>query len=206
MIRLFVIDDHPLILDGIQTNVNPQQDQIEIVGVALNMHQAIQLLAINDVDIILLDLYLPDSFPLNNVRILKNKFKGKKIIIFTSETSGIWVEAMKNEGVNAYLTKLQSASKLKEAIINVFNGDLIFPPWADKIDLSSKEEEHQTGQFLTPVQRCMIQLLCDGFTAKEIADFLDINIFRVNYVFKKIRRTYNVKNNVELIATLHCIK
>jgi DNA-binding NarL/FixJ family response regulator len=127
MIRLFVIDDNPIVIDGLNYLFHLAQDDIGIVGSALNVHEAVQKIRQDDFDIFILDLYIPDSHPPENVRTLRKRFPGKKIIIFTTESSYLWVRAMIKEGVDGYLTKDLIDSQVKSAIYKVFNGESVFP-------------------------------------------------------------------------------
>jgi DNA-binding NarL/FixJ family response regulator len=202
MIRIFVIDDHPIVTDGLRYLIHPEQDQMTIVGSALNVHDAIHNLKLNEFDIFILDLYIPNSNPPDNVRMLKNRFREKKIIIFTSESSCIWARAMLKEGVNAYLTKDLSDFEFKSAINKVFNGETVYPINILSKPIAFGEDDPKGETILLPIQREMIQLLCKGLTVKQIADMEGINSFRANYILKKIRQQFKVKNNVELIAEL----
>ena len=105
MIRLFVIEDHPVIVTGLKNLFRPSRDDIEITGNAYNVDDAILKADADSFDIFLLDLWLPDAHPLMNVKKLKEKFHGKPIVIFTSEDSSSWQRKMFEGGVMAYLLK-----------------------------------------------------------------------------------------------------
>lgn len=194
MVKIFIIDDHPFFIDGIKAQIHSKADKIDVVGSASSINEAIHSPECEEIDIFILDLYLSDSYPPNNVRALKTKFRNKKIIILTSETSCIWVGALLKEGADAYLTKDISSSEFKSTIKRVLNGEKIFP--AEKIIRQPKTN----SLYFSPVQTNLIKLLCKGLSVKQIADIMCINPFKVNYLLKKIRKTYDVKNNVELIA------
>jgi DNA-binding NarL/FixJ family response regulator len=85
MIRLFVIEDHPVIVTGLRNLFRPSRDEIEIVGSASSVDEAVSRAVSDTFDMILLDLWLPDSHPLLNVKKLKDHFHDKPIVIFTSE-------------------------------------------------------------------------------------------------------------------------
>lgn len=201
-IRLFVIDDHPIVTDGIRYRLHSEQDRITVVASALNVHDALPDLKLNAFDIIILDLYIPNCNPLDNVRILKDRFRDKKIIIFTSESASVWVSRMIKEVVNAYLTKDISDSQFISAIYKVFNGEAVFPIDVSSIIITSGKECFEREQQLLPMQREIIKLLSEGLSVKQIADKVETNFFRINYLLKKTRQQFKVKNNVELIATL----
>lgn len=103
MIRLFVIDDDPYVIDGCHYRMHPARDQIKIAGSALNVNETVQKARSNDLDMFILDLHIHQTLPRNNEKILKTRFPGKPIVIFTCDFSSIWVTAMKNEGVKGYM-------------------------------------------------------------------------------------------------------
>jgi DNA-binding NarL/FixJ family response regulator len=109
---------------------------------------------------------------------------------------------MIKEGVNAYLTKDLSDSQFISAIYKVFNGEAVFPIDVSSINITNGKKDFEREQQLLPIQRKIIKLLSDGLSVKQIADKVETNFFRINYLLKKTRQQFKVKNNVELIATL----
>lgn len=73
MIRLFVIDNDPLVIEGCHYRVHPARDGVRITGSALNVNEAIHKAGSGDFDIFILDLHIPESEPCNNVKILKSR-------------------------------------------------------------------------------------------------------------------------------------
>ena len=71
MIRLFTIEDHPVIVTGLRNLFRPSRDEIEIVGSASSVDELIQKGIQEEFDIFLLDLWIPDSHPIQNVKKLK---------------------------------------------------------------------------------------------------------------------------------------
>ena len=83
MIRLFSIEDHWLVTDGLRTKFRKSRDEIVITCSAETIEDAIEGKHDDAFDIILLDLFLPGTEPLENIRKLKERYPGKPIVILT---------------------------------------------------------------------------------------------------------------------------
>ncbi|MEI6457155.1 MAG: response regulator, partial [bacterium] len=90
MIRLFVIEDHPVIVTGLRNLFRPSRDGIEVAGSASGLAEALLKATPTGLDIFILDLWLGRSKPVENVRTLRAGFPGKPIVVYTSEISSAW--------------------------------------------------------------------------------------------------------------------
>src|ERR1039457_6574073 len=115
MIRVFIIDDHPWIIDGLKYKFRSSRDEIEIIGSAAMISEVLDKLKIEDFDLFILDLWLSGTDPINNVIQLQRKFSGKPIVIFTYEKSPFWKKEMFDLKVKAYLNKEIEKKDLKVA-------------------------------------------------------------------------------------------
>ena len=143
MIRLFVIEDHPVIITGLKNLFRPSRDEIEITDSAFNVDDAVQRANPELFDILLLDLWLPEANPLQNVKKLKDRFPGKPIVIFTSESSSSWQRKMFEAGVMAYLLKSADRYEIKTTLGKVFKGQIVFSGMAE----SDEEKKLPTVQI-----------------------------------------------------------
>jgi len=203
MIRLFIIEDHPIIVTGLKNLFRPSRDEIEIIGNASNVEDAVIRADPGTFDIILLDLWLPDTHPLLNVKKLKDHFHGKPIVIFTSEESFSWQRKMFEAGVMAYLLKSNNKFEIKSTLEKVIKGQIVFSglvePGYEK-NLASVLSGHK--YYLTPNQQELVILLSSGLTQKEIADSKKTSISTVEKTLKHVRKKFDAKNNAELVKIL----
>ena len=106
MIRLFIIEDHKeLVVTSFKYEFRPKRDNIIVAGAAENMSEAIKKMNSECFDLIILDLYLPNHLPVENIRTLKNLFPDKPVIIYSTETASSWKKKMIQEGAAGYVTK-----------------------------------------------------------------------------------------------------
>ena len=203
MIRLFVIEDHPIIVTGLRNLFRPSRDEIEITGNASNVDYAVSHADPGTFDIFLLDLWLPEAHPLMNVKKLKDHFKGKPIVIFTSEESSSWQRKMFEAGVMAYLLKSTNKFEIKSTLEKVMKGQIVFSGLVDP-----NYEKHLaavlSGQkfYLTANQKELVILLSSGLTQIQIADAKKTSVSTVEKTLKHVREKFNAKNNAELVKIL----
>jgi len=203
MIRLFVIEDHPVIVTGLKNLFRPSRDEIEIVGSTSNVDDAITRADPDTFDLFLLDLWLPDTHPLLNVKKLKDHFHGKPIVIFTSEESSSWQRKMFEAGVMAYLLKSNNKVEIKSTLEKVFKGQIVFSGLVEP-NYEKKLASVLSGQkyYLTSNQQELAILLSTGLNQQQIADAKRTSVSTVEKTLKLVREKFDAKNNAELVKIL----
>jgi DNA-binding NarL/FixJ family response regulator len=202
MIRLLSIEDHWLVQEGLKQKLRSDRDGILVSCSVDDIESALKL---DDCqfDIILLDLFIPDSDPVDNVSKLKFKFPDKPIIILTSEESSVWRDQMCEQGIQAYLTKHDSRKDVKDVIIRVASGEDCCK--ARKIELQKRRlitNDNNDIPVLKPFERKVISFLVNDKTSKEIASEVHITPSAVVKIFAKLRKQFNVKTNGALLQVL----
>ncbi|MCX6278377.1 MAG: response regulator transcription factor [Bacteroidetes bacterium] len=203
MIRLYIIEDHPVIVSGLKGLFRPSRDEIEITGSATDVEDAIVKADPTAFDIFLLDLWIPNAHPLLNVRKLKEHFNHKPIVIFTSEDSSSWQRKMFEAGVMAYMLKNAGKSEIKLTLEKVMKGQVVFSGSFENENerKSSSVFSGQTFQ-LTANQKELITLLSSGLTQQQIADAKKTSVSTVEKTLKHVREKCGAKNNAELVRNL----
>ena len=198
MINIFVIDDHPMFIDGIRSLFEDGTEKIKVMGSANSAKEALPKLRKSQAKIILLDLILPDMRGVEFAAILKKEFPEKKIIVLTGELSpAILFNAWAND-VDAILMKYCGRNELIETIHDVLAGRRVLGKDVPKF-------QHQKGTFLggkprlTPSEQRVLNLLAQGNTRKVVGEMLGTSEnavdFHCNNLFKKF-------NNNKLISII----
>jgi DNA-binding NarL/FixJ family response regulator len=203
MIRLFVIEDHPVIITGLKNLFRPSRDDIEIIDSANSVDEALTKADPATFDVFFLDLWLPNAHPQLNVKRLKDKYRGKPIVIFTSEESSTWQRKMFEAGVMAYLNKSASKYEIKTTLEKIVKGQIVFsgtvePDYERKLAVVLSGESFS----LTPNQQEQVILLSKGWSQQQIADEKKISVSTVEKTLKLVREKCDAKNNTELIRIL----
>ena len=203
MIRLFTIEDHPVIITGLRNTFRPSRDGIEIIGSTNNVDKAIATADPSLFDVFLLDLWIPGYQPLQNIKKIREHFPGKPIVMFTSEDSALWQRKMFEAGAMAYLLKNAEKNEIRLTLEKVFQGMTVFTGMIEP----EREQTFRAGfadpkYILTPNQKEYVVFLSNGLTQHEIAEKKSLSISTVEKTIKNIREKCSARNNAELVKIL----
>ena len=200
MITILIIDDHPLVSDGVATMLKGV-DYIEVLGACKTGAEALQFLQSEHPDVILLDISLPDIDGLELCTIIRKINKQVKIIGLTSTNEAGFITQLLSKGGNGYLLKNMERDDLIEAINEVLN---------DKIFLSKAANQKILEQYnnvtdalnnvpvLTRREKEILQLLYEGFTGPQIAEKLFLSPYTIETHRKNLLQKLNV-NSTQLM-------
>ncbi len=196
MIEILIVDDHPLVSDGVAAMVK-DVPYLNICGACKSAKEALAFLAHTEPDIILLDISLPDMDGLELCSQIRQLHKKVKIIGLTSTNEAGIITQFLARGGNGYLLKNMERDELLAAIDEVMN---------DKIFLSKAANQKILEQFLTigdalkstPVltrrEKEVIQLLYEGLTGPQIAERLFLSPYTIETHRKNLLQKLNVSS------------
>ncbi|MCX5793050.1 MAG: response regulator transcription factor [Elusimicrobia bacterium] len=124
-IRVFLIDDHPIVRDGVRSYLASRD--ITVAGEAADAPEALRKVKKLAPDVIVLDVNLPSMVGWEVASRLRRLVPGSKIIAFSIHSSKEYVERMALSGARGYVMKSQPTSELFDAIKQVFLGGRYFP-------------------------------------------------------------------------------
>lgn len=204
---IFVIDDFPSSREGICSWFKDESDQIRVAGTSVNVEDAIEQGIPEMVSVIVLDLYIKGTSPIENIRKLKACYPSKFIIMYTMEDGLGWPCIMRREGASAYLIKDIGQNEFKEAILRVVDGASIFPG-----NCTSEHILHERIPFSSDLlpqrfrftyhEKEVVTRLMNGRHPKEIAAELFRSPSAVDKVFSRMRKKLKVKSNIQLILEI----
>jgi DNA-binding NarL/FixJ family response regulator len=210
--KLLVVEDHEIIVIGLQSALqasSPAEPKYEFV-IANSLaiaHEAI----VDSIDLILLDLCLPDADnhdPLAGLRTLYRSAPETPIIIFSAIESPALIREALGAGAAGFIPKRMKTSMVVAAIDIVLKGGMYLPPHLMPLLTSLTEPETAdrgprhilAGFSLTQRQQSVLALLLEGQSNKEIARVLGLSVGTVkNYVSALLRAT-NVKTRSQILA------
>lgn len=125
MIKLIIADDHPVMIEGIKSVINKEQD-IHIVAVANNGEELLKALKYKTPDIVLMDVIMQNEESLDLAREIQRNYKEVKILFLTQHEGNWLVKKSLDVGAKGYLLKGISKKELIFSIQKVVEGDIDF--------------------------------------------------------------------------------
>lgn len=202
MVRIMIVDDHPLVIDGIRTMLM-QETWIELVTTSKNISDARTFFKSGGmVDLILLDINLPDGDGISYCEEIKAQYPGIKVIALTYLNEAAIINQIIRKGANGYLLKSMERSELFEAINKVMNDELFLSKEANAILLQMLKQYDLPPNkvpVLTRREKEIIDLLSEGLTSIEIANKLFLSNYTVDTHRKNMLQKFNVHNTQSLL-------
>jgi two-component system response regulator NreC len=199
-IRLLIVDDHQIILDGLASLFDGIKD-IRVVQTATNGREAIDILKILTVDVVLMDIDMPVMNGLDTAKELKKLQTPPKIIILSMHSEAGMVKNLIELGVNGYLIKNSGKTEMISAIRKVYAGEKVFAP---DVTLSllgkANSKQKETNIELTDREIEILKLVVDGYSNKEIGEKLFISHRTVDTHRTNMMKKVDVKNVAGLIS------
>jgi DNA-binding NarL/FixJ family response regulator len=205
-IRIFLVDDHQLVRDGIKALLTGAEN-IEIIGEASTGKECFEKIEQNPPDILILDISLPDTTGIEITKRVSVEFPSIRILILSMYTNEDFIFNSVKAGARGYLPKNTSREELLNAIQSIHQGEEFFSDSISRIMLKSyvrkaKDEDSDSNRqpiLLTSREIEILKLFAEGFINKEISDQLDISIRTVETHKNHIMKKLELKSTVELI-------
>ena len=196
MIRVAVVDDHPVVRDGVAANLSA--DDIAIVGTGASTRDALSLAKSGSVDIMLLDLELPDGNGLEILRELKTLAPSLRIVIFSAYAGEERVLRAFENGADSYVLKGTPSDDLAATIRALAGGETRIPP--EIAAQLARATGAPRGERLTEREREILQQLGDGLSNKTIAERLNIAERTVKFHITGILTRLGATSRAEAVA------
>ena len=197
-IRVLLADDHGMVRKGIIAYLKNQAG-VEICGEARNGREAIALCEEHQVDVVLMDLIMPELGGVAAIRIINKRWPEIRIVALTSFQEKELVQEALKAGAISYLLKNVSGPDLAEAIRDSYAGRPMLATEAVAA-LIDADDEDDIGKDLTLREREVLRLLCKGLTNPEIGLQLSVSRSTVKAHVSSILSKLGVSNRSEAIA------
>jgi len=201
--KIVLADDHVLIRHGIK-NLLSQNEELQVVGEASSGEELLLFLDNNPVDLIILDISMPNIGGLEAVTLVRTRYPQVKILIFTMHKSKQYFYHAMTAGADGYLIKDDSEEELLVAIRKIQAGKNYLSPFlaedfADDVINTYRRERKTPFQELTRREKEILQLVVDGYTSKQMADKLGLSPRTVDHHRSNLLRKFGMNNSVDLV-------
>ena len=211
MTRVFLVDDHKILLPGIKMIIESLPD-FSVVGEAYDGLTAVREIIELDPDICIVDLSIPRLNGFGVAQKLQENHIGSKIILLTSFIDDSLISRALQYRIAGYVLKENNPDELKRSLLEVRDGNRYFCPsvmtkMIHKMEkLESGEEDEQQAAIvnsLSPREQDVLMLVANGMTGKEICCELNISESTLKKHKTSLLRKMNVKTTNELIAMVN---
>jgi len=199
MIKVFIVDDHEIIREGLKKILKEESDLV-VVGEAQNGAELLEKIPNIDCDIILLDMNMPGRNGLDLLGDLKNLNPKLHILVLSIHPEDKFALRTLKAGASGYLCKDTALEELVVAIRKVYNkGRYLSTTLAEQLAFDIMPEKDQLPhELLSNREQEIMVMLASGNKVKDIAAELQLSISTVFTYRVRIFEKLNIKNNVEL--------
>jgi DNA-binding NarL/FixJ family response regulator len=207
--KIFIVDDHQLVRDGIKALLEGEQN-LEVVGEAADGISFYAQLETAKPDVILMDISLPGASGVEITAKLTESDPEIRVIILSMYTQDDFVLKALKAGAMGYLPKNTTREEMIAAIHSVVNGEEYLSEQISKVLLKSlirkaqqdPEEVREDKSQITARESEILRLLAEGLSNQDIADRLFISVRTVESHKNHIMQKLGIKSNIELVKYL----
>lgn len=194
-IKVIVVDDHPVVLQGFEY-ILQDAEHIQLVGKFSDAGSMLGYLQNNRIDVVLLDINLPDSNGIDECAAIKNLHEDITIIAISNINEYSIIQRMLHAGANGYFLKNASADEVISGIHNAISGETVFSNGVENI-----LKNHQSGDLpvITRREKEVLALLASGLSSVEIGEKIFISPLTVESHRRNLLQKFKVNNVAALI-------
>jgi DNA-binding NarL/FixJ family response regulator len=204
-VRVYLVDDHALFRAGVKAELDLLTDDVDVVGEAGSVGEAVTGINHTKPDVVLLDVHMPDGGGAEVLRRIRTELPDVVFLALSVSDAAEDVIAVIRAGARGYVTKTISSQELVTAVLRVSAGDAVFSPrlagfvldaFADRPGAAPISDPEL--DLLTPRERDVLRLLARGYAYKEIASELFISVKTVETHVSSVLRKTQMSNRYEL--------
>lgn len=205
-IKIFIVDDHQIVCDGIHSLLADIND-IEVVGCATDVPDLVEKIKGHYIHISLINVYQSNDEDIEKIRKLKSEFPNMNLLILSMSKGKDFILKTLKAGAKGYLTKDTTRSELIEAIYTIRGGyDYYAKPITNiilKNYLKETDAEHQLQdqreKSLSNREIEVLKLFGQSYTNRQIADALFISVRTVESHKTNVMKKLNLRTTVDLV-------
>ena len=193
-IKVLIVDDHPMVAEGIQS-ILESYDDISVLGTCNAAREAIEQLDTADPDVILMDLNMPEMGGLTATEVILEKRPGTRILVLSMHDSPEYISSALDHGAMGYILKDVPTDEIKLAIDTVMSGERYLCTGASG-SIAPKNDDFR--EALTGREQTILLQLAQGKSNKEVAIALEISVRTVETHRKNIKRKLGISSTAGL--------
>jgi DNA-binding NarL/FixJ family response regulator len=201
--RVFIVDDHPLVREGLTNLINSQSDLI-VCGEAEDSVEAIDGIAKEDPDVAIIDISLTNESGLELIKNLVKQFPQVAVIVLSMHDETLYAERALRAGARGYVMKHETSKSVLVSIRRVIAGDIyvserIVNRMALRLTSARRRAASSPVERLSDRELEIFQLLGQGRTPSEIARDLNLSLKTVQAYCARAKEKFGVTSLTELL-------
>lgn len=200
-LQFLIVDDHELIIKGIETNLLALYPNCNI-KTANNAEEGIAILSSSKIDVLITDISMKGIGGVELCEHTKRRYPRIKVVVITQHKKVWIVKQLNHLNVDGLLLKDGAIKELKEALETIFSGQRYFSSSINELLLSymtRSTEESINNIELTDREKEVLVLVGEEYTTKEIADKLHVGLKTIEAHRKNLMLKFDARNMVGLI-------
>lgn len=193
-IRVFSVDDHPLLREGLVAIIDSQPDMV-MIAQASTAQEGVELFRKHRPDVTLMDLRLPDKSGIQAMNSIRAEFPDARIIMLTTFEGDVEIQRALEAGARAYMLKSMPPNELLDVIRQVHAGKKRVPP-----QVAAQLAEHVSDDDLTLREVQVLDQIAGGNRNRDIADKLFITEETVKVHIKHIMDKLSANDRTQAVA------
>lgn len=201
-IRLIIVDDHPIVRDGLR-GIFTGDDAFEVVGEAADGPEALAVALRTDPDVVLLDLRMPKMGGAEVIRRLREQDPGIHVLVLTTFDDDADVLPAIEQGATGYLLKDTPRADLRHAVLAAARGKTVLSPTVAGVLTQRARTPEQPQRTLSPRELEVLRLIARGATNRDIAGKLFITEATVKTHLLHVFAKLGVKDRAAAVAAAY---
>lgn len=197
-IKVMIVDDHPLVIEGLKSLLRDKAD-IKVINSATNGKEALDFLKKADVDIVLLDINLPDMNGIDVCELITQNHHNTSVIGLSTYGERSIINQMISKGAKGYLLKNVTETELVEAINKVYRGNCYFGLEIQKAMANTIFHSLGNTPRLTKRETQVLKLIVSGKINNQIAEDLFISPLTVETHRRNLMKKMGASNTASLV-------
>jgi DNA-binding NarL/FixJ family response regulator len=201
--RLLIVDDHPMMRTGLAQLIDNEGD-LKVCAEADNAGQALDLAVSQTLDLILLDISLPDKNGLELIKDIRALKPGLPILVVSMHDESLYTERVLRAGGRGYIMKQEGGKKLLQAVRQVLNGQIYVSEKMSAVILETFSGRRAEAA-VSPLQQLsdrefeVFQLIGQGKSTRDIAAHLHLSAKTVEVHRLNIKKKLKLKTATDLV-------
>lgn len=193
-----IVDDHPIVIEGLKLLLQ-NEPNIQVAGGFCTGADMLSYIKINKVDLILLDINLPNINGMDLCQMIKKESVSTIILILSNHTERSIIMQTIQNGASGYLLKNSSVDELRDCIAEAVKGNICYSKEVVEIISRPSKNQLQGRPQLTRREKQILSLIAEGKTSQIIAQELFLSPLTVDTHRKNLIQKFEVKNVAELV-------